>query len=103
MALDPELGNVKEIDVRATDKVMAAMGKIIQQLQGKEGDEVDYAEAAKLLERACSKDGQPGERVLDFDIPGVARNGEKVTVTADFLMKPEVADILKASLPYFKG
>lgn len=103
MALDPELGNVKEIDVRATDKVMAAMGKIIQQLQEKEGDEVDYAEAAKLLERACSKDGQPGERVLDFDIPGVARNGEKVTVTADFLMKPEVADILKASLPYFKG
>lgn len=103
MALDPNLANVKDVSLDLKkDKMMAAMGKIVQQLQTKETDEVDYAVAAqKLADALKGKDGQAGEMVLDFDA-GNYKSGTKVAVTVEFLTTPEVADTLKACLPYFK-
>ena len=102
MALDTDLAKVKDIAIGKDDKVMAAMGKAIQQLQAKEDEEVDYAEAAKKLADAMTdKDGKPLEMELDF-AAGDYKVGDKVPVTVEFLAKPEVADVLKACLPYFK-
>ena len=103
MALDTDLAKVKDIAIEKGDMVMAGMGKAIQQLQAKEGEEVDYAEAAKKLAGAMTDpDGNALEMELDFDA-GDFKAGMKVPVTVEFLMKPEVADMLKACLPYFKA
>ena len=102
MALDADIAKVKDVTIEKGDKVMAAMGKAIQQLQAKEDEEVDYAEAVKKLADAMTdKNGKPHEMELDF-AAGDFKVGDKVPVTVEFLMKPEIADMLKACLPYFK-
>lgn len=57
--------------------------------------EIDYAEAVKLYVEKMSRNGKPGVAMLGMDGTPLGTKDTPVTITVDYFMNPEVANIFK--------
>ena len=101
IALNPELRGVKDDTVSGLS-LFDGLAKVAQSLQKNANDEIDYETAVKRYVEAMAKGGKPGEATLGANIPGLGEKDSRITITSDFLMKPEVAAIVKDVLGVFK-
>ena len=101
IALNPELRGVKD-DTVSNLSLIDGFGKIAQSLQKKGGNDlVDYGKAVDLYVKKMEKGGKAGETTLGTEIAGLGRKDSRVTITREFLLRPDVAESIKNILCVF--
>lgn len=101
IALDPEDRDVVD-DTISTLPLVNGLGKVAQSLQKNQNDEVDYEAAVRLYVEKISRNGQPGVAPLGMDGTALGAKDTPVTLTVDYVMKPEIATVFKNVFGIFK-